>query len=104
MFKFLGKIFSKKQEKNTNIIEEDVYTVNIYFKDGKTYGFTNYDCKSFPYRKFYNWYFSRNSESYCFKYNGGMLIFNRIDISRIVFEKQKIKREIEIKTIKKYEI
>jgi hypothetical protein len=81
-------IFKKKQ---LNLAEkEEVYTVDIYFKDGKINRFSN-NSKTFPYsyRKFYNWYFNRNSESYCFQYiNSGMLIFNRNDISRIVFRKE----------------
>jgi hypothetical protein len=69
---------------------EEIYAVDIYFKNGKTDSFTIKHEKTFPfqYRKLYNWYFNRSSDSYCFRYsNGGMYIFKRDEISRINFYK-----------------
>ncbi len=71
---------------------EEVYIIGIYFKNNTTEELTVRGAKTFPiyYRKFYNWYFNRDSKSYCFRYSdGGMLIINRDEISKIKFYKTK---------------
>ena len=100
-------IIKKKQDKpesNTIIVEK--YVVDIYYKNNTMNSFID-DSDTFPvgYRKLFKWYFCRVSDLYCLSYkNGGMLIINRNEISKINFYRKEVNEKIKVECNKNYKI
>jgi len=94
----LFSVFRRKQSKSNNTITVEKYIVDIYYKNNTMNSFIN-DGDTFPidYRKFLKWYFCRDSELYCFGYkNGGMLLINRNEISKINFYRKEVQEKVKI--------
>jgi len=103
----LFNIFKRKQDKpkyNTIIVKK--YVVDIYYKNNTMSSFTD-NSNTFPidYRKLLKWYFCRESESYCLLYsNGGMLVINRDEISKINFYRKEVQEKVKVECSKNYKI
>ena len=99
-------IFKRKQNKSNNTIIVEKYVVDIYYKNNTMNSFIdNSDTFPMDYRKLLKWYFCRKSESYCLNYsNGGMLVINRNEISKINFYRKEVQEKVKIEYSKNYKI
>jgi len=96
-------IFKKKRNKLDNTIIVEKYVLDIYYKNNTMNSFID-DGDTLPldYRK---WYFCRDSELYCLRYtNGGLLIINRNEISKINMYRKEVCKEVKVECKKNYNL
>jgi len=99
-------IFKKKRNKLDNTIIVEKYVLDIYYKNNTMNSFID-DGDTLPldYRKLLKWYFCRDSELYCLRYtNGGLLIINRNEISKINMYRKEVCKEVKVECKKNYNL